>query len=117
MKEFVKENTMWLISHARETSHASAALHFLHLHLHLHHVRHHGFFDFRVFFLHPIHDGLFQLIARDALIDKERVFDLSLIDKHIDHHFHFVATWPLSLALLHSLHRKLLGLSEGRECL
>jgi len=55
----------------------------------------------------------------DTLFDKERVFDLSLVDEHINHHFHFVTAlgW-LALGgclLLHGVHSQLLARLESRK--
>ena len=107
-------------SHARHTTPHTAAhlLHLsLHLSLHLHHVGAHRLFHFGVVALHEEHDGFLELVVGDTLFDKERVFDLSLVDEHVDHLFHLVANLRAghSRLLLHGFHCQFLRLVEGSK--
>jgi len=56
----------------------------------------HSFGNFGISALHEVHNGFFELIAFDTLIDKQLVFNLGLFDEHIDHHGHLVHLATLS---------------------
>ena len=100
------------VSRSSHSWHA-AALHLSHLQLHLHHELLHGFLDLGVVLSDEEHNGLLELVTLYALCGKERVFDLGLVDEHVDHHLHFVTLALSGLALhdglpFHGIHGQLL---------
>jgi hypothetical protein len=80
----------------------------LHAHLgaHLHHVLLHFSLDFLVSG-HEDHEGIFENVVFDLSILVELVLHLSLLNHHLDHHLHGVATLihlGLGLHLFHLFH-------------
>ncbi len=100
------------------TWHSTGTLHLLHLRLHLHHVASHSFLHIWVLLANVVHYCLLEIVVVDTFLDKERVFNLGLVNKHIDHHFHLVTSLSglaLDNLLLHGIHGELLASLESSK--
>ena len=58
--------------------------------MHFHHFSLHCLFYVGVFDAHEVHEGLFDVLTGDTLLDKDRVFDLGMVNEHINRLCHFV---------------------------
>ena len=112
--------TLFNDSHTgHSTWHSTGALHLLHLRLHLHHIASHSFLHFWVLLADVVHYCLLEIVVVDTFLDKERVFNLGLVNEHIDHHFHLVTSlsWLARSRglLLHGIHGELLASLESSK--
>lgn len=101
-------------------AHASSATLGAHSLLHFTHVNGHLLLHFGVIHAHEVHDRVFKLVVGHSSSDEEGVLNLGLVDKHVDHHLHFILAAHLGLLLhshllFHGIHGQLLRLLEGLE--